>query len=377
MTTTDRAVLTADDLRRLAEEKGASISILLGPHRAGSGTRPAAIRLRTLLHDAERTLGENGMGEADRRALLEPLEELLNDSEFSGGHHDSFALFRNARMLSQYRLPWETADAVTVEGRFALRDLVAPLAVPRVFLLLALSKKRMRLYECSERDSEEVPLPGGVPDNFEEFAALNLTDYRLSGRSPGGNIFGFSQERDKVDRHFRDYCVAIGRGMAAMVRERSVPLVVAGTTEETVLYRAANEVDAMYAGEVETSPDGGITERELVEKARAVLGSWKSREAVNALANYERLSGTPRVARERDDIVRAAVSGRVEHLFFNPGTAHPGDYARLVGLVPLAGEFVNRNEDLLNAAVADTLRNSGHVWTPSPEHVAVVAVLRY
>ncbi len=377
MTTTDRAMPVMADLRRLAGESGASVSILLGPHRAGSGTRPAAVRLRALLHEAEATLEARGKNEADRRALLDPLMEMLEDPEFAGGHHQSFALFRNARMSVQYRLPWEAEDGVRVEGRFALTELAAQMGVAREFLLLALSRKRVRLFECDEHDCTERALPGDVPDNLEEFLALDLSEFKLKGRSPGGRTFGLGTERDKADRYFHDYCVAIGRGVTGLLRERPGPLVVAGATEEVAGWRAANPEIGMYAGDVETSPDGGQSDRELAAKARAVLAKWRSPEQVHAMELYERQSGSERVERDVRRIVKAAASGRVEHLFFAPGASQTGDYDRIVGRVRMTGEYVSSADDLINAAVADTLRNSGHVWSGVPEGLPMAAVLRY
>ncbi|MEZ5352184.1 MAG: hypothetical protein R2762_06065 [Bryobacteraceae bacterium] len=377
MTTTERGIPTMEDLRHLAGESGASISILMGPHRAGSGTRPAAVRLRALLHDADAALAGSGKGEADRGVLLGPLEALLTDPDFNAGHHQSFALFRNARTLAQYRLPWDAGDSMVVEGRFYVKPLVAPLGVAREFLLLALSRKRVRFFECDEQDCAPLPVAGGVPDQFEEFLALNLSDYKHMGRSPGGQTFGLGAERDKMDRHFRDYCVALGRGVTAAVRERKLPLVVAGTGDETTAWREANDENGMYGGTVEESPDGGLSERELAAKARAVVAEWKPPEAVHALELYERLAGTARTTRDLNAIVAAAAAGRVEHLFFAPGARVAGDYDRIVGHVRLSGEFVSRNDDLVNAAIADTLRNSGHAWGEVPEGGAAGAVLRY
>ncbi|MEZ5398086.1 MAG: hypothetical protein R2729_00370 [Bryobacteraceae bacterium] len=352
------------------------MSVFLGPHKAGSGTRPAAVRLRSLIQDARAALASKGMGEADTAALLGPLEQLLGDPELSAGHHESFAIFRNARSMHWFRLPWDEPDSATVDSRFRLVPLIEAAPAARAFLLLLLSRKRVRLLACGPHDCESVDLPG-VPASFEEFNALNLSDYKLIGRSPGGNTFGLSPERDKVDRHFHDYCVALGRALAPIARQRAVPLVIAGTADEVTTWRGANPPDNLWAGEVEASPDAGLSDRDLAALARPRVAAWRSPEETYARSLHRRLAGSPRVLREMNAIVAAAAEGRLEHFFFAPGSRVDGDYFRISSRIPLAGEIISRSSDLVNAVAVDMLRHSGHVWPAVPEDCVAAAIARY
>jgi hypothetical protein len=76
------------------------------------------------------------------------------------------------------------------------------------------------------------------------------------------------------------------------------------------------------------------------------------------------------------DIVKAAIEGRVLHLFVARGE-HARGPAQGAGRVA----YVYRNDDLMNAAMVEVLRHKGNVWLFEPDTMpdgsAMAAVLRY
>jgi hypothetical protein len=377
MTAVERNPITFEELRGLAREEGPCLTLLLSPHHPGSGTRPVAVRLRAMLADADSNLSQRGVLPTDRDSILAPLRKLLEDAEFHSGNTESFALFRNPRLLVQTRLPWMVTDQVLVEGRFALTPLLERIHSPFDFYLLALSRNRVRLLDCGWQRCEEMAPPEGMPLNLDDFLALDQSDNnRQLNRSPGGATFGEAAEREKLPQRLHDFCVAIDRAISGKIAQDHRPLVIAGAATEVSTYRAASNCPMLVEESVITSPDGGLTDRELRERAREALSGWRSQQERNAYRMYESLAGS-RVLTDTAAVARAAFDGRVEHLFFQPGAAERGDYDRITERTQLAGSFLSDGDDLVNAAAVDTLRNSGHAWAGSPAGTALTAVLRY
>ena len=71
--TTDAAYVSTDELKQLAETRGATcVSIYMPTHREGSEVQQDPIRLRNLLAEAERRLLGQGLRTPDVQAMLAP-----------------------------------------------------------------------------------------------------------------------------------------------------------------------------------------------------------------------------------------------------------------------------------------------------------------
>jgi hypothetical protein len=233
------------------------------------------------------------------------------------------------------------------------------------------------MLDCGWQRCQEMTPPEGMPTSLEDFLALDQTDNRQLNRSPAGTTFGESAEREKLPQRLHDFCVAIDRAISARMAQDHRPLVLAGTAAEVSAYRAVSSCPSFAAESVITSPDGGLTDRELGELARETLADWRGHQERNAYRMYEGLAGSARVLTDTAAVVGAAFAGRVEHLFFQAGGSEPGDYDRITESTRLAGSFSGQGDDLINAAAVDTLRNSGHAWAGSPAGTPLAAVLRY
>lgn len=372
------------DLRELAEMAGPCVTLYLGGHKAGSGSRPMRVRLPALLTKAGEMLEQKGVAPTDRERLLEPLRALAADAGMAAGHADSLAVFRSSRVLRSFWLPWPVEDEAVVEARPCLRPLVPLLHPRRHFFLLALARQNTRLLECGPGFARVVPPPEGMPTSIEAFEGFdgpeNSTGTSPAGQSAGGSKgirFGTSSFRDKQHHYLHDFCRAIDVKLKPVLTGRGWPLVLAGAPAELGAYRSANQWPGLVEEAVETSPDGGWTDVELGQHAREVIGRWQSAEERQALHHYERAGREKRV-QEMGAILEAAAAGRVQHLFLTSQAPQPGDVDRLTNRALLSGDFVGRGDDLANAALVETLRHGGEVWSVAPpDGAADCALLRF
>jgi hypothetical protein len=110
---------------------------------------------------------------------------------------------------------------------------------------------------------------------------------------------------------------------------------------------------------------GRLDQNEMYRQALQLMQSVTTGPVRHALEKFDKQIGTGHASTDPDEIVRAASTGRVEHLFLLEN-----------GAVPDAVDH-----DLLNTAAVQTLLHGGDVHilpgTSMPSGGAVCAVFRY
>ena len=161
-------LLSQEELKTvIAESRGPAVSIFLPTHRAGHEIQQDPIRLKNLLKDAEGQLITEGNRPAEARELLAPVWKLVDDAAFWRHQQDGLAVFRSRDVLRVYRVPLGLPEFVSVSNRFYVKPLVPLLVNDERFYILALSRKAVRLLECSRDHAHEVDLPD-VPQGMED-----------------------------------------------------------------------------------------------------------------------------------------------------------------------------------------------------------------
>lgn len=369
---------TGADLMALCRTEGPCVSIFLGSHRGGAGSRPSGVELAGMIPRLESALESCGMHPQDVEAMIEPLTALTKDETLGAGHADTYCIFRSPRILFCFalRVPMETEWHV--EERFAVRPVLAHLDYRQAYLLLALAEKRIRLLRCEGAEVTKIAIPDGVPESVSEF----VNEEHADDHGKNHNIavrFGSEVAREKSGHFRRDFMKAIDRGLQPLLRTHGLPLVLAGVEEETSAYSAVSNYPELLPEPVQMSPDGGATDIELAKASKQVMARWSSAAEKQAVAEFQ--NAVPgRRCTESGHILRAANAGLVQHLFMERGARMNGDARHLAGRGAADG-YVYRTDDLMNAAAVDVLLHKGMVWLMEPEQmpVAVVmaAVLRY
>ena len=375
-------------LRSLAQHAGVSISLYLRGHQGGANTLPAGQRIRTFCQQADDLLRIRGITEVDWQALLDPLLRLGDADEFRLGQHGGFAILRSVSRLVVIPLPFVEQDRLVVEGRFLLTPLLRMLTPVTAYDVLCLSRKRARLLEVTPAGVVEVTLPSSIPLDVAAFNSIDQPDHQLANRSSAGPsvgsmkgvMFGTGVEREKEDRHYRDFCKALARGLAPVLRARRHPLLLAGAAAELAIYAQVNDYALTVGPRLTLSPDGGLGDAEIKRRADQILATWIDPATAQALAQFESV-GLNRALMETHAIVRAAHSGKVAHLLWTESEPQYGNLDHLVNTHSYAGDLPSTHDDLANAAVVETLRHGGEVHPvpreAMPEKSALAAVLRY
>jgi hypothetical protein len=354
--------LDLEALKLLSAQTGPCLTITLPERRPGAPEGVRSTVLRSFLRSAAATRQPAG--------FLEPLEELCEDPALEGGG-PGLAIFRAPGFLACYQVPAEKERAVEA-SHFLLAPFVVEAHMPAELFALGLSVKRLRLFHCTRRQCQEVAWPEGVPASLEEAGQYDRGERSLENRSTAGVStgdmrrvrFGTATDRDTSGAYLHDFFERVHRGLKPLLADR--PLVVMGVRGETAAYQrvcGGSKVLAAEPGNIEYLPPA-----EIGWRAREALRRDYFERGARVLAEIREIPDRRRAAVAIAEVLRAAAQGRVHRLCVRAETE-------------LAGPWKSGTEDLVNAAVAETLRAGGEVFVVTqdrmPEQEPLAAQLRY
>lgn len=384
--------LTRKDLESLAARiADVCVSIYLPTRRAGMGKPQGAIRLKNLLRRAVDLHYLTDVRPTRVREVIEPAEGLINDSLFWQHQDGGLALFLSPEGMLTYRLPIRFGDLVVLGRRFHVKPLLPLFSVEGRFFVLALSRNRVRLLECTRYHAHELDIPS-VPPNMAE--AMRYDDFEKqlqfhtranpapsTGRRQAifhGHGSGIEDDKDDVLRYF----FMIDRGLQEVLRNERSPLVLAGVGYLFAIYREANSYPYLLDGGIEGNPDE-LSPREMHARAWEIVKPEFMKEELTARENYERLSNLRhhRASDDLEKVLPAAYTGRVGTLFLDIGAHRWGTFDPETLEVEQHEEPRAGDEDLVDLAAVQTFLNGGAVFPSGPREMParapIAAVMRY
>ena len=376
--------LQVEKIHELIRSPGPCITLLLPPYRPGEQATPLPALLKSKLQEAMRLLTQAGITESVIRDLLEPLAQLAADPDSLEGSHWGRAIFRSLNVFHQFAVTEFRKPLLQVGGCFEIRPILTELHSPSEFFLLRLSKKDVEVFRCAGLRAESLELPKGVPHTLEEALAFKPPDHDLENRSSAGNStgamrgvrFGTGSAKETQSTYLADFYKAVDRGVRQLLGPASVPLVLAGVDEDTVLYRMINKYPNLLARSIHGSP-GGSMEHDILPQAYAIVQSDCAERAVCALQDSKERLAPARFSTGLSSILRAAVEGRVARLYIDAAARMSGAFegTRKAGL----GHW--GEEDLLNIAAVETMLQGGLAFVlPTgriPDGASIAAILRF
>jgi hypothetical protein len=381
-TTMANKTLNEEAIRTLSSASGPCITILLPAFHPGAQQRPRRLRLKNALRAAQEKLEAGGWA-AQASDLLAPIREMAESKIESGGQ--AAVLFRSAGVFELFDLPdplgentqW---DMTSVAKHFYLLPFIAGASLVRDYVILGLSRKRLKLFECSPGGCREMPLPPGVPSGEEQALWFDQPDHAQWNRSyagPGvggmqGVSFQTSTDRERALDYLRQFFMKVDTHLSPALHDR--PLLLMGVHEEVELYRQASAYKSIFLGELNQNAEF-VSPAEAGKLGSQAAAAERAARASKVLEAFEELRDPRLKESDTAGVLLAAAEGRVHQLCARAGTqAHAG--------VPrIVQEVIAEGEDLVNAAAAETLKHGGSVFVlpqdRMPADRPLAAILRY
>ncbi len=372
-------LMSRDSLKEICTAPGPFVTVFLPACHPGAADLSRAERMKTILRAAAHEL-ERRRCQGPIEQLLKPLEKLVENSETLAGGCDS-VMFVSPGILRHLRLLAPTPERLIVASHPHITPVLAQLMPERLFYILAITKKLLRLGRWQDGQCTEVPLPAGVPKSFEEALDFDQPDHDLQNRSSAGTgaaqvgptRFGTGSVRDRVHERLHDYLQRVDRELTGSLD--GAPLVLVGVEQELAAYRSVSLYSRVLVAKP-TSPEH-LTWDELRERGQATILETQQGEAERVLGELRETAHRDRVITGIREVLEAAREGRVHKLLLESAAEHEG----LLGpFFPMDSEHIEGEQDLINAAAVETIRRRGEVYTldrGQSHGYPIAALLRY
>lgn len=380
----------------LKDQQGTGTSIYMPAFIAEPEARQNSIRLKNAIKKAKEMLKAGDRDSEAVKAYLEPLSDLVDDEIFWQDKSEGLAIFLDENKLTSFVLPARFDEFVEVGKTFHISSMIPIYKGNGQFYLLSLNKERPKIYQGSKfslYEIEELDLPEDLRTLFDEFYEFHQhMQFHSKTRTPSpdasqttgareGVFFGHGGDDIDEEAELRNYYHRFDQALVKYLDDEEIPLVLAGIGSLHPIYRKANTyphlVDDGIAKDVDHMPVD-----EIHELAWEIVKDKYQNDIKQALNVFHSLSDKDGdTTQDIGMIVSAAYFKRINTLFISKNAHIWGDFNSKKNEVRIDEEQTANNQDLLNFAAIQTIKNGGNVLILGTAEVPgggeAAAILRY
>lgn len=377
--------LDAGELKEMLGSAGPCLSVYAPISKAPSDQGQYALRWKECLKSLDKDIPKFNGRAASLRESIADWHSIYDPRE---AHGAAVAVFRSNDVSRRIWLHRPVEARAVVGQHFYIRPLLAELGRDRVFYILALSQKDVRLLRCTASSAEPVDFPAPTLTSFDTYMNPAKPDHVSDNRSsPGpsagsskGVMFGTTTDREDKGEFLAHFFRQIDRGLHEVLRESKAPVILAGVEYEVALYRASSTYGNLAEDTVHGAPNG-LKGGELQARALEVIERCYEQKIDKSLQAYEQHFGAGRATNRLKEVVAAAHDGRILTLLVSDSMELTGRFEESTHEVKAKPNGLPDEEDLLNVAAVQTILHAGQVLvapnTRMPNGAPLAAVLRF
>jgi hypothetical protein len=377
------SLLEADQLKRILNTKGPCLSIYAPVAESPSDRGQYALRWKETLRNLERAQGED---HPEIQDLIRSVSNWEDVYQAGSAHGQSLAVFRSPEVFERIWLDQRVDGRALIAPHFFIRPLLPLFARDRVFYILALSQKDVRLLRCTTTESATVDL-AGVPTSFDAYMNTAKPDHVRDNRASAGPsaghskgvMFGTVTDTEDNLEYLNHFYKSIDRAVGNILKDSKAPLVLAGVDYELSLYRTVSAYPRLLEQAVHGAANG-LKGGEMHARALEALQQDYTRRIEAFLEQYNHKSGGLAIHGTKD-VVLAAHDGRVHVLLVSDSLELTGRFEEELHQVKVREDGAPNEEDLLNYAAVQTILHGGQVLVAPnrqmPSGAAMAALLRF
>lgn len=344
------------------------ISIFIPTHRAGKKVlqKEDALSLKIQLQDVIQKLEDEGMHKTEIDGLVTPVKQLIDDGAFWRQQSDGLAIFLADGCYKEFTVP-VYFEAYNYIGRsFYLKPLMPMFVGSGNFYLMTLELGDVNLYECNRHSIAEVIVHDLIPEKIQDRMGYDYEQKNLQFRAQQaltGHVMYHGQETatGKRKNEIKKYLRAINDGIRPVLTHENAPLVMAARDYIFDIYQSVNTY-ANFFPENLNGNFGHVGIFDVHEWAWKKIAPVLEKRRKNKLALYWSQEGTGSTSIRIEEILLAAIEGKVDTLFCENNMDIFGKYnsdSNTVWKSPVRGK---NDISLMNLAAVKTFLQGGKVY---------------
>jgi len=364
------------------------VSIYLPMYKKGKEQNQhlAQETLKKCIKNVHKTLKEYLLSDTEIATYLKPIETLIADIELWRNPSEGLAIFLDKKGLHYYTLPIRFETKTQVANSFYLTPLLPLYEEEGIYYLLQLSQDYVQLYKASKYGLTNLHIENLAPDTLEKAVGFDFKQKMLQFRSGqdafgSGAFHGHGEGIDDEKKEIIAYLKAIDKAVKATIKNNKVPLLIASTNNVFNNYKQINTYPNLYDENCKGDPEFK-NKTKLHEASLELLKPYFEKTKKQQLNQFQELYHTPKISYQLNEIIPAAISGKIDTLFIEKNVDEFGIYNQENGKLILNNKKEVQNGSLTNLAAIQTITNGGRVYALNAEEMpiqgrAVNAIFKY
>jgi hypothetical protein len=361
------------DLKSLASHRDdICVSIYLPTTPISQEAAGERIALKNLAKEALRQLETANADKRRVAALMEHLDDLVDDDEFWRFQARSLAVLATPDNVRTFRVPNALVAIVEVSDRFHLKPLLRAIAFRNTGFVLALAENAVRVIQVSA----DLPPVTVKVDGMRRDAGSAVGRASVNDRSPSARIQG--SEGQKV--LLRQFARKIDHALRGLLTGSDIPLVLAASEPLASIYRSVNTYAHLAKPGIDGSP-AHATDAQLADPTRALLDGLNRDEIARWKIAFAARENQGRATTDIAQAARAATYGAVEEMLVDIDQVIPGTVDETDGTVTFSKSANARDYGIVDEIASRVIRSGGRILgvrkTDIPGGQSLAAILRY
>ncbi|WP_281542258.1 hypothetical protein [Maribacter aestuarii] len=343
--------------------------------------------LKKCINEVRDTLTQHQMHIDEINKHLDPVAQLLDRVDFWRNPSDGLAIFLNPKDGMQYfKVPISFEVKTYVSSHYYLKPLLPLYHNVGMYYLLELSQDYVKLYEASRFHFKDVYVEDFAPKRLEEAVGFDHKPKMLQFRTgqnvhSAGSFHGHGEGKDDERKELVTFFRAVDKGVKKVIGHKNVPLVLVCVDHLFDIYKDASTYPELHPENLGGDPEfRGKTS--LHEASWNLMEKHFTKHQSQKALQFNELYHTQKTSYEIDDILNAALHGKVDTLFIADEDDIFGTYDFENNKIITDDEKDLSNTSLTNLAAIEAFKRGGKVYVlPSNEmplkESSMNAVFRY
>ena len=369
--------INKNDLMELSQFHGKScISIYIPTHRAGFETLNGqdSLNLKNQLKETRSKLANDGLNSREIETLINPVLDIVNDSDFWRHQSDGLAIFVSDHFVRKYTIPIKFEMINYLSSEFYIKPLLPLFNDDGLFYLLTLKKDGVRFFEGNKYGISEIDIDDSVPARLEDTVGYDYEEKQLQfrsqmGASRPGTFHGHGESEAKDKNELLLFFREIDRGIMSKLHDfQEPPLVLCCIDYYFPIYRESNTHKNLFPQHVSCNP-ANFDMRTLHNNAWEILQPYFSqrlhRKKERFLISHDKGKASSNIR----EIIPAAIHGKVDTLFLEKRSEVYGIYDSTTGGISIYEDHHPPVVSLTNLAAKKVFEQNGTVYLLDQEEM--------